>query len=214
MVRASFRQPPRRCESVRRMPRIFTHGAGNRIGGVLARSDPHGTHSAGRARAGAPPRCFTATQLQIAEPWLPGEPASSELIPDTVQSLASVKKPTLILHAAEDACVAFSEAERLRAGISAPCNLIALDNMTHQLESRQGRRLCGGFDPCVAVRYRPETALVRGLPSDVSRGQVRVLEANHAFLRDIRTDHHARRRADEPLSAGAVIRDRIPMNSC
>lgn len=130
-----------------------------------------------------------------------GAPASSELIPDTVQSLASVKKPTLILHAAEDACVAFSEAERLRAGISAPCNLIALDNMTHQLESRQDADYVAGLIHAWAVRYRPETALVRGLPSDVSRGQVRVLEANHAFLRDIRTDHHAWQ-ADEPLSAG------------
>lgn len=130
-----------------------------------------------------------------------GAPDFADIAPDSAIGLAAIKKPTLLLHSPNDTCVPFFEAERLRAAIKAPCNLLSLEGLDHAVNSREDANYIAGLIHAWALRYCSISTLVKEAPQTVPRGQVRVLEANQRFLRDIMTDQHVWQ-ADEPLAAG------------
>ena len=115
------------------------------------------------------------------------------------ESLATMKKALLVLHAPLDEVVGIDEAGKIFQAAKHPKSFIALDGANHLLTRTADAQYVADTITAWVSRYLPQPPKEDDKP--VTGGHVRVDELDHKFLRQIATDDHAWL-SDEPKSMG------------
>jgi uncharacterized OsmC-like protein/pimeloyl-ACP methyl ester carboxylesterase len=110
------------------------------------------------------------------------------------------KRALLVMHAPLDEVVSIDEASRIFGAARHPKSFISLDRADHLLSDIERAQYVATTIAAWASSYLPEPDAAQ-LPQTVAKGDVRVGEGNHRFLRDIYSDDH-HWLADEPKRMG------------
>ncbi len=118
---------------------------------------------------------------------------------DITQRITTLGRALLVFHAPLDATVSIQEASAIFEAARHPKSFVSLDDADHLVTRLADAQYVADTIASWAARYLPETPAE--VPPTVAGGEVLVGEANHRFLRDVASDHHAWL-ADEPKGVG------------
>ncbi len=120
---------------------------------------------------------------------------------NTVDHIAGLGKPLLILHSPVDELVSIDEAAKIYTAARHPKSFISLDNADHLLSRKADSEYVSKVVAAWVSRYLELQEPSSSARPAVKAGHVLVTEQNRNFTRNIYTESH-RLVADEPLSFG------------
>jgi putative redox protein len=112
--------------------------------------------------------------------------------------LSKLRKALLIFHSPHDNTVSIKQAELIFTAAKHPKSFITLDGADHLLSKIEDAQYVANTISAWASRYIDQKTATS---PNVEKGEIRVSEGNHKFLRDVSSDGH-QWLADEPKQVG------------
>ncbi len=112
--------------------------------------------------------------------------------------LSKLRKALLIFHSPHDNTVSIKQAELIFTAAKHPKSFITLDGADHLLSKIEDAQYVANTISTWASRYIDQKTATS---PNVEKGEIRVSEGNHKFLRDVSSDGH-QWLADEPKQVG------------
>jgi putative redox protein len=112
--------------------------------------------------------------------------------------LSKLRKALLIFHSPHDNTVSIKQAELIFTAAKHPKSFITLDGADHLLSKIEDAQYVANTISTWALRYIDQKTATS---PNVEKGEIRVSEGNHKFLRDVSSDGH-QWLADEPKQVG------------
>jgi len=112
--------------------------------------------------------------------------------------LSKLRKALLIFHSPHDNTVSIKQAELIFTAAKHPKSFITLDGADHLLSKIEDAQYVANTISTWASRYIDQKIATS---PNVEKGEIRVSEGNHKFLRDVSSDGH-QWLADEPKQVG------------
>ncbi len=111
---------------------------------------------------------------------------------------SKLRKALLIFHSPQDDTVSIEQAELIFTAAKHPKSFITLDGADHLLSKIEDAQYVANTISAWASRYIDQKTAAS---PNVEKGEIRVSEGNHKFLRDVSSDGH-QWLADEPKQVG------------
>lgn len=125
---------------------------------------------------------------------------------DTENIVSKLRKALLVFHSPIDEVVSIDQAGIIFTKAKHPKSFITLDKANHLLSNSSDASYVANTIVAWAQRY---IDCHESEVEELSKGQVKIVESNHKFLREVKTDDH-RWFADEPTAFGGSNRGPDP----
>ena len=119
----------------------------------------------------------------------------------SVDHIADLRIPLLVMHSPIDQIVSIKEAEKIYRIAKHPKSFISLDNADHMLSNTTDAEYVATSITAWASKYLEEASLIKQTQSDVNHGEILVQERNNQLTRNVFSDNHFWL-ADEPVEIG------------